>query len=92
MSGLGGFNPSPGGLVLALVQAQVPFVSEPEHLKETAERISAMVRGAKTAMPNLDLIVFPEYSLNGLDPKSWLDDRLLRPGRPGDHPAAVDVC
>lgn len=77
MSGLGGLNPSPGGLVLALVQAQVPFVSEPEHLKETAERISAMVRGAKTAMPNLDLIVFPEYSLNGLDPKSWLDDRLL---------------
>ena len=41
-----------------------------------------MVRGAEAAMPTLDLIVFPEYSLNALDPHSWAN--VVRPGRPGD--------
>ena len=77
MTGLGGLNPSPGGLVLGLVQFQVPTVTAPAHLAETAQKIASMVRGTKAGMPSLDLIVFPEYSLNGLDPKSWADDALL---------------
>jgi formamidase len=77
MTGLGGLNPSPGALVLGLVQFQVPVVTEPEHLKATAEKIAAQVRGAKAGLPTLDLLVFPEYSLQGLDPRSWLDDDLL---------------
>ncbi len=77
MTGLGGLNPSPGALVLGLVQAQVPIVTEPSHLKDAATKIADMVRGAKEGMPNLDLLVFPEYSLNGLNPKSWMDDELL---------------
>jgi formamidase len=77
VTGLGGLNPSPGGLVLGLVQFQVPTVTAPGHLAETAQKIATMVRGAKAGMPSLDLIVFPEYSLNGLDPKSWADDALL---------------
>ena len=77
MTGLGGLNPSPGGLVLGLVQFQVPTVTRPEHLRETAEKIATMVRGAKAGLPTMDLIVFPEYSLNGLDPQSWADDALL---------------
>jgi len=77
VTGLGGLNPSPGALVLGLVQAQVPIVTEPSHLKDAATKIAEMVRGAKEGMPSLDLLVFPEYSLNGLDPQSWMDDELL---------------
>jgi formamidase len=77
VTGLGGLNPSPGGLVLGLVQFQVPIITEPEHLKATATKIAEMVRGAKAGMPTLDLIVFPEYSLNGLNPHSWANDALL---------------
>ncbi len=77
MSGLGGLNPSPGALVLGLVQAQVPVVTEPGHLTDAATKTATMIRGAKEGMPSLDLLVFPEYSLNGLNPKSWMDDRLL---------------
>lgn len=77
MTGLGGLNPSPGALVLGLVQFQVPRVAAPEDLKTTAEKIAGMVRGAKAGLPGLDLLVFPEYSLNGLDPASWADDALL---------------
>jgi len=77
VSGLGGLNPSPGALVLGLVQAQVPVVTEPHHLTDAATKIATMIRGAKEGMPSLDLLVFPEYSINGLNPKSWMDDRLL---------------
>jgi formamidase len=77
MSGLGGLNPSPGGLVLGLVQAQVPINTAPGHTVANAERLAEVLRGAKAGMPTLDLIVFPEYSLNGLDPATWLDDDLL---------------
>jgi len=77
VSGLGGLNPSPGALVLALVQAQVPVVSRPEDLLRAAEHLAGLLRGAKRGMPSLDLVVFPEYSLNGLDPGTWLDDDLL---------------
>jgi hypothetical protein len=74
MTGLGGLNPSPGALVLGLVQAQVPVVTETEHVSAAAERVEALARGAKEGLPTLDLVVFPEYSLN---PESWLDTRLL---------------
>ena len=46
MTGLGGLNPSPGGLVLGLVQFQVPRVAAPEDLKTTAEKIAAMEHAA----------------------------------------------
>ncbi|MCW2697783.1 MAG: Formamidase [Modestobacter sp.] len=77
MTGLGGLNPSPGALVLGMVQFHVPIITEPQHLTQTADKIARQVRGAKEGLPDLDLIVFPEYSLNGLNPRSWLDDSLL---------------
>lgn len=77
MTGLDGLNPSHGALVLGLVQAQVPTISAPADLMTTAERLAGIVRGAKKGMPSLDLVVLPEYSINGLDPEAWLDDDLL---------------
>lgn len=77
MTGLGGLNPSEGAMVLGLVQQQVPVVDEPEDLRTTARKIAATVKGAKAGLPTLDLLVFPEYSLNGLNPKSWLRDEML---------------
>jgi len=56
MTGLGGLNPSPGALVLGLVQAQVPVVTEPEHVSAAAERVAALTRGAKEGLPTLDLV------------------------------------
>jgi formamidase len=66
MSGLGGLNKSPRGVVIGLVQLQLPVVASPADLRQQVGKIDAMVAKAKKGSPNLDLVVFPEYSLHGL--------------------------
>jgi formamidase len=66
MSGLGGLNKSANGVVVGLVQLQLPVVETPLQLAAQAERICAMVATARRSMPTMDLVVFPEYSLHGL--------------------------
>jgi formamidase len=66
MTGLGGLNRSPQGVVIGLVQLQLSNVATPGDLARQAERISALVTKAKRGTPSLDLVVFPEYALHGL--------------------------
>jgi formamidase len=66
MSGLGGLNKSANGIVVGLVQSQLPVVETPAQLAAQTERICAMVAKARRSMPSMDLVVFPEYSLHGL--------------------------
>ena len=49
MSGLGGLNKSPNGVVVGLVQLQLPVVDTPAQLKAQSERIAWMV--GKQACP-----------------------------------------
>ena len=66
MSGLGGLNKSPAGVVLGMVQLQLPTVTTPAELAAQTDRIVAMVGKARRNLPGMDLVVFPEYSLHGL--------------------------
>jgi len=66
MSGLGGLNKTPDGVVVGVVQLQLPVVETPDDLAAQTERIVAMVGKARSSYPTLDLVVFPEYSLHGL--------------------------
>jgi formamidase len=66
MSGLGGLNKTPNGVVLGLVQLQLPVVVTPDDLKRQTARICDLVAKAKRGMPTMDLVVFPEYALHGL--------------------------
>lgn len=66
MSGLGGLNKSPDGVVLGLVQLQLPNVKTPDDLALQTQRVCGMVAKAKRGLPTMDLVVFPEYSLHGL--------------------------
>ena len=66
MSGLSGLNKSPNGVVIGLVQLQLPVVETPDHLRAQADRIVAMVGKARRNNAGLDLVVFPEYALHGL--------------------------
>ena len=66
MSGLGGLNKSPNGVVLGMLQLQLPVVDTPAQLAAQTERIVAMVGKARRNLAGMDLVVFPEYSLHGL--------------------------
>jgi formamidase len=66
MSGLGGLNKSPAGVVLGMVQLQLPTVTTPRELAAQAQRIVDLVGKARRNLPGMDLVVFPEYALHGL--------------------------
>ena len=66
MSGLGGLNKAPDGVVIGLVQLQNPVVVTKEDLARQTDRICSLVAKARRNMPTMDLVVFPEYSLHGL--------------------------
>jgi formamidase len=66
MTGLGGLNRSPEGVVIGLVQLQLPVVSTKADLARQTARISELCTKAKRGTPALDLVVFPEYALHGL--------------------------
>lgn len=66
MSGLGGLNKSPHGVVLGLVQLQNPVVVTPDDLAVQTQRIVDLVAKARRNLPTMDLVVFPEYALHGL--------------------------
>ena len=66
MSGLGGLNKTKSGVVIGMVQLQLPNVVTPEDLRMQSERVAALVGKARRGYPNMDLVVFPEYSLHGL--------------------------
>lgn len=66
MSGLGGLNKSPHGVVLGLVQLQLPNVVTPDDLAAQTQRICELVGKARRNLPTMDLVVFPEYALHGL--------------------------
>mmetsp|Transcript_8085 Transcript_8085/g.24979 ORF Transcript_8085/g.24979 Transcript_8085/m.24979 type:complete len:333 (+) Transcript_8085:31-1029(+) len=66
-SGLGGLNKSPNGVVIGLVQLQLPqSVATKEELAAQTQKIVEMVGKARRNMPTMDLVCFPEYALQGL--------------------------
>lgn len=66
MSGLGGLNKTPAGVVVGLVQLQLPEVETPAQVAAQTQRIVEMVGKARRGYAQMDLVVFPEYSLHGL--------------------------
>lgn len=66
MSGLGGLNKSRHGVVVGLVQLQLPVVDTPAQLAAQTQRICALVGKARRNQGTMDLVVFPEYALHGL--------------------------
>ncbi len=66
MSGLGGLNKSPNGVVVGLVQLALPVVSTAQDLAAQTLKICAMVGKARRGLAGMDIVVFPEYALHGL--------------------------
>src|ERR1700730_1439703 len=66
MNGLGGLNKSPNGLVVGVVQLQLPVVVTRADLAAQTQKIVATVGKPRRNMASMDVLVFPEYSLHVL--------------------------
>ncbi len=66
MNGLGGLNKSENGVVIGVVQLQLPNTITKDDLAQQTDRIVELVGKARRNNPKTDLVVFPEYSLHGL--------------------------
>ena len=66
MNGLGGLNKSPEGVVIGLVQLQLPNTVTRGDLAAQTDKIVGMVAKARRNIAGMDLVVFPEYALHGL--------------------------
>ena len=65
-SGLGGLNKSKNGVVIGLVQLQLPVVKTKASLDNQVARVVELVGKARRNLGTMDLVVFPEYMLQGL--------------------------
>ena len=75
MNGLGGLNKSSHGVVIGLVQLQLPVVETPSEVRRQTGRVVDLVAKARRSLPTMDLVVFPEYALHGLSMNT--DDGLM---------------
>ena len=66
MNGLSGLNKSPQGVVVGLVQLQLPVVESVQQLAAQTKKIVQMLDKARKSYSAMDLVVFPEYALHGL--------------------------
>lgn len=66
MNGLGGLNKSENGVVIGLVQLQLPVTVTKDDLARQTKRIVELVGKARRNNAGMDLVVFPEYALHGL--------------------------
>ena len=64
-------------LLVAMVQYPVPVVKGPEDIQVQVNQICKALKNTKAGYPDLDLIVFPEYSTQGLNTAIWTYDEML---------------
>lgn len=76
----GTISSSPDTVGVAVVNYRVPVLESKAEVLDNAHRIAQFVSGTKHGYPGLDLIIFPEYSLQGFHPVKWRDLTTTIPG------------
>lgn len=64
-------------LLVAMIQYPVPVIKGPADIQTQVDQICQAVATTKAGYPDLDLIVFPEYSTQGLNTSLWTYDEML---------------
>ena len=86
MASTGSVSASEEALLVAAIQYPVPVIKGPEDIQVQVDRICTALANTKAGYPDLDLIVFPEYSTQGLNTAIWTYDEMLltieSPGNP----------
>ncbi|OYQ80488.1 MULTISPECIES: formamidase [Ignatzschineria] len=86
MGSIGSMTKPELGFLAAAVQYPVPIVNSRADIDKQIENIVRIIHHTKAGYPGLELIIFPEYSTQGLNTEKWLTEEFLLdvPGKETD--------
>ena len=77
MSSIGSINKPSNGFLVAAIQMPVPIINSRADIDNQVKEIVRTLHATKAGYPGAELIIFPEYSTQGLNTSKWLTEEFL---------------